>query len=265
MTSTLMLSVVLVTCGAQEAAAEVAPATHVTEVVPAPDPEAERWLDRIEKRFGDVKSLHADLVYRRIDGVDVLDDKQTHKGTIVFVVGPPAKFSVNFVKLIVDRRPVPQDVWYIFDGQWLVESNRTEKIFTKDQIVPPDAPAEQANPLASGRGPFYLPINARKKEVLQRFHVTLKKAAKSDPPNSLHFELIPRAGRQRRITRIDLWYDRETLLPVRAETLDTGPNQSIVIVKNAAVNRKVDPKRFDVSVPRGRGWRTTVRPYKKPE
>ena len=65
------------------------------------------------------------------------------------------------------------------------------------------------------------------------------------------------------IARVDLWYDRTTLVPIRVETLDDVPNQQIVTVKNISFDEPIKPKRLDVSRPRGKGWRVTVEPYRK--
>ena len=223
---------------------------------------AESWLDKIAQRFDQVKSLRAEVSYERTDGLGILDAREKRQGSFVFETGPPARFSVHFDKLTVDGRPARTNMWYIFDGRWIVERNEQEKIFIKRQIVPPDAPAA-TDPLATGNGPFFLPITAKKSQILRRFEPTIVTPNDRDPPNTVHLQLIPKPGRRMEIARVDLWYDRTTLVPIRVETLDDVPNQQIVTVKNISFDEPIKPKRLDVSRPRGKGWRVTVEPYRK--
>ncbi len=139
---------------------------------------------------------------------------------MVYLSGPPARFAAHFDLLIAGRR-VPQDRWYVFDGVWLVEkvADQEPKTFRKWQIVvAPDAKPEQANPLALGGGPFVIPVNMKKDLVLRRFAATLVAPnAKADPAGSVHLHLIPKPGQRSQVSEIDLWYDSQSLLPLRVK------------------------------------------------
>ncbi len=241
-------------CRAQDAAAQVA-----TQPADATSPAASDWLDRIQQKSSQIKSLQADLRYDRNQGL--VGDKQRRFGSLVFQAGPPKKYAIHFDRLLVDGRLDKQDRWYIFDGQWLVERLDAEKQFIKRQIVAPGAPADKADPLDLGEGPFALPITAKKDRILQRFSVAVIDAEKDDPVNSVHLKLTPRENFKSDYTQIDMWYDRESLLPVRVRTLDESENETVILMTKPRVNEPVDDKVFDTGEPKGDGWRIDTTPW----
>src|SRR5262245_27236656 len=64
------------------------------------DPAVDALLDRIEAKSKDLRTFKADLRYDR--NQILVSDKQRRFGSIVYVVGPPAKFAVHFDRLVVD-------------------------------------------------------------------------------------------------------------------------------------------------------------------
>jgi len=220
-------------------------------------------LDRIEQQAAGVKSLHAELVYDRIQ--QLVGDRQRRFGSLIYQAGPPARFAVHFDRLLVDRRLDHDDRWYLFDGQWLVERYDDEKLMIKRQVVPPPTPGQppkQANPLAFGTGPFALPISLKKQQVLKRFRTDLVAPAADDPPQpSHHLRLLPKPEYPSNFVEIDLWYDRQTLLPIRVRTLDDSQNQSLITLSKMQINEPVDPAAIDTTPPTEPGWRVEVKPW----
>ena len=157
-----------------------------------------------------------------------------------------------------------QNRLYIFDGTWFVEKLDDKKIFNKRQIAPPPKEGEQrANPLADGTGPFVLPLNLKKKDIKSRFTVKVIKASKRDPENSIHLRLTPRPPRRIDFEQIDLWYSKESLLPLRVETVDDAENESVINISKHKVNSEIDLKKVDVKEPKERGWKITVTPWEE--
>lgn len=62
------------------------------------------------------------------------------------------------------------------------------------------------------------------------------------------------------LTRIDLWYDRETLIPRRVATVDDSENTSIIDLMKVQTNRDLPDRTFDTTPPRGAGWDVQVVP-----
>lgn len=242
-------------------ATETAPTTQPAAEVGV-DPAADELLTRIEAKAKDLRTFKADLRYDR--NQVLVGDKQRRFGKIVYVVGPPAKFAVQFDRLLVDGRVEQQNQWFIYDAKWLVERNDAEKSFIKRQVVPPDAPKDQSDPLNLGEGPFALPITTKKDQILKKFDVVIEPQMKeTDPKNTVHLKLTPRAGVKSDLTRIDLWYDLETLLPTQARTLDESENETVILVNKIVVNEPVEDQVFDAAEPKDRGWSVQVVPWEK--
>ena len=225
---------------------------------------AEAWLDRAARRIADLETIRCDLVYVRIEGVGFIDSQETRKGKLIYLPGPPTHFAVQFDRLIVDQRVQKLSQWYIFDGKWIVDRNDTEKIFIKRQFVPSDAEPGKTNPLALEGGPFKVPFTAKKEQLLKRLTVELMPDDAKDPPNTVHLRFKPKPAQRMDITQIDVWYDRALLVPVRAETLDDGPNLEIVTLEAIQLDEPVDTEVFDVSAPpKGEGWTVEIKPYEQ--
>jgi len=219
----------------------------------------ETWLDRIEAKAATVQTLHADLIYDRIQ--QLVGDRQRRFGTLVFDFGPPEKFSIHFDRLLVDRRLDHDNRRYIFDGQWLTERYDHEKLLIKRQINPPTnthANGLPDDPLALGSGPFVIPIRVNKNQLLNRFKIRLIPFEKGDPPTTIHFQLIPFASQVRDVTEMNLWYNHQTLLPVRISTVDDSENESLIHLKHTRINQPIDAKIFDATPPEGADWRVEV-------
>lgn len=253
-----------------------ADAPAATDASDAPDDDAapavsplERWLDKLGAKSKTVKSLHARVRYDVID--HIFDDKQRRTGTLVYAAGPPAMFAVHLNQLLLPAgddkwKLKPEDRWFIFDGQWLAEKRVIERRFWKWQVVPPNANPAAANPLALGNGPFVVPINASKAELLKKFDIELVEPAEGDPTNSLHLKLKPKDKNRIKHDRIDLWYDRDTLLPQRARTWqEDAEKETIIDLTDVAANQPVDEKLISTAEPKERGWRVEVRPWESQE
>ena len=236
-----------------DAAAEAGGATTQA----ATDAQALEWLKRIGIKHAEARTLTAQLVYDRIQGM--LGDTQRRLGKLVYEAGPPARFAVHFDRLLVDQRMVEQDRWYVFDGRWLVERLVTERQFLAYEVVPPNA--GPVDPLAVGQGPFVVPISPNPQRLLERFDVTVVEAAEGDPANSLHLRLTPRPDRKSEFTRIDIWYDRESLLPVQVWTADESENESKVMLREVEVSAPVEASVFDTQPPKERGWDVQISPW----
>jgi hypothetical protein len=236
----------------REAATSVAP-TQGT------GPQAREWLWRIGEKHKEARTLEAELTYDRVQGV--LEDTQRRLGKMVYRAGPPAQFAVHFDRLLVDQRLVEQDRWYVFDGRWLVERLVTERQFFAYEVVPPNA--GPVDPLAVGQGPFVVPISPDPARLLERFDVAVVEGDEEGPEAGLHLRMTPKPERAGEFTQIDVWYDRQTLLPVQVRTMDRSENESRVALRNVKVNVKEDARVFDTKPPAERGWDVQISPWEE--
>lgn len=227
----------------------------------APDPLVDALLDQLQAKARTIVTLRARVRYDRIQALQ--GEEQRRFGSLIFIAGPPARFAVHFDRLIADDLPRRQDQWWIYDGQWLVERNDDKKQFFKRQIAPPNAPVNQADPLSLGEGPFIIPLKADKQLMLDRFEVALLAPAEGDPANSVHLLLKPLPGRNIEFQTVDLWYDRDTLLPVRGRTTQSSGDEQVFHLLDAQLNSGVKPGEINTKEPAERGWHIEITPWER--
>lgn len=246
-------------CGG-ESAADPAAGPHPTT--------AAGWLDRLEAAGQDLKTYQAKVIYDRRQ--ELLGDRVIRMGDVHYMAGPPSRFAIRFDKMVVGQELRERPRHYIFDGSWLVEKHATERQFIKRQVV---APGQTFDPLKLGSGPFPLPLGQKREDVQALFKVTLAQPTEDDPPASVHLQLVPHTdpatGQPTSpFTRVDLWYDKATLMPVRVVTMDDSENRTTVRLEQAKINTleaQAAKDLFDTTTPRqGAGWKVQIIPWQDP-
>lgn len=221
-----------------------------------PDDSAEGWLERIETAAGDVTTLKAKLRYDR--NQLLLGDEQRRFGTLIYQAGPPPKFEVHFDRKFVDGNWSQPDLYYIYDGKWLLKRDHENKTAVRYQLVPDDEADDPENPapreMELGEGPFPIPLNLKKDRVLEKFEVAVKPDHEDDPDNSVHLTLTPKEGNDTDLAVIDLWFDRESLQPVSVSTLDESDTQTVVHLSETVINAELPEQTFDTALPIEPGW-----------
>jgi hypothetical protein len=246
-------------CGGESVAADPA--------APAPTT-ALGWLDRLEAAGKDLKTYQAKVIYDRRQ--ELLGDRVIRMGDVHYMAGPPARFAIRFDKMVVGQELRDRPRHYIFDGSWLVEKHANQRQFIKRQVV---APGQTFDPLKLGSGPFPLPLGQKREDVQALFKVTLAEPTEDDPPTSVHLQLVPHTdpatGKPTSpFTRVDLWYDKATLMPVRVVTMDDSENKTTVRLEQAKINTLDEPSAkalFDTTTPKqGAGWKVQIIPWQDP-
>lgn len=221
------------------------------DIVPIEDPELDKLLDKLEKSADDLRSFTARITYRKFDSL--LNRNETRSGEIIVLSEPvpdapgafKRKFAVLFEKRVISGRLDETQKHYIFDGRWLAEIDHERKIYSAREIVPP---GRTLDPLKLGEGPFPLPIGQLKSKVLERFVVNWAPAPGGllndlDPDSVYGITLTPRAGTEEsdEFRRVDIYYDKETLLPVGIETVEVySDDRKTVLLRDLKRNQNLD-------------------------
>ncbi|QQE12302.1 outer membrane lipoprotein carrier protein LolA [Planctomycetota bacterium] len=218
------------------------------------EPTLDQWLTKLENKANQIKSLTATIRYDRIN--ELLDSKEIRTGDFFYQAGPPRNFAAHFTFQLSNRRGEKIDKWWIYDGHWLVEKNITEKFFKRYEVNPPsDSDEKQTDVLELGQGPFAVPIDFNKASLLKKFKVELIEASEGGPKNTIHLRLIPKNKKEIEETYIDLWYDRDSLLPSMVETVNEDQEtRSIFKLTKTKLNAKIDKDTFDTDPPKEKGW-----------
>ena len=213
---------------------------------------AETWLEKIEQRATDIHTLTANLRYD--NNQLLLGDEQRRFGKLEYEAGPPPRFAIHFDRKMVDGHWTEPDLWYLYDGRWLLKRDHENKTAVRYQLIPDDE--EAGGEMELGEGPFPIPLNLKKDKVLAKFDVEVVEPAEDGPENSVHLKLTPREDHETDLTQIDLWFDRESLLPVSVSSLDDSETQTVVRLTEVQVNADLPDQAFDTALPRDLGWQT---------
>lgn len=252
-----------------DASAFIAPAgpTEVSgqSIEPTPaataEPSAEDWLTFLEASAGELQNLTARVTMTKV--ADLLDETSQRFGNLVYDAADEdhraVRFAVRFDVLKIDDLIEKIDQAYIFDGRWLLDLDEKDRTASRRELVPEGEIAD----LDLGDGPFLIPLNLKKDRLLRRFEVELVPAATDDPAadaGSFHLRLTPRPGIESQAEVLDLWFDRETLLPLRAASLQDDGDQTTIDLTELQPNAGHDDGVFDTQLPTGKGWQTQVVP-----
>jgi hypothetical protein len=253
-----------------EAPAPVAPPPAAQ---PPLDPELDQLLTRLEAAARDFHAFSAKIAYEKRDAL--LDRRELRTGEILYRIEPDKKaFAVLFDSLTIlpagggagRREQRPQH--YIFDGRWLAEVNEKDKQFIKREIVPP---GKVLDPLKLGEGPFPLPIGQAKADVLARFEVSRIEVPIAgmlkDLKNVDGLRLTPRAGTReaRDYQHVEIFYDRDTQLPVGINAVETNDDQKTVKLTDLKRNPELDDKalkKLDIADPDPKKWKVIIEPWR---
>lgn len=165
--------------------APTSPAAAVASAGSASFTTADELLNALHGTGRDIRALSADIRYTKKFAAIEGDESQVRIGSLWFrsqpiapaVAGannaeskPDRVFRVDFTTLIVDDKLRDEPQTFIFDGEWLVERQPTQRLQWKRRVV---APGQKIDPLAIGEGPFPMPIGQSREKILERFTAEL--------------------------------------------------------------------------------------------
>lgn len=238
----------------------------------SPDPVHE-ILDRLEASAADLDAFTATIFYETFD--ELLDRREIRTGEMIYRISPQddsagtvTSFAVLFESLIIGQRRSDRQKHYVFHDRWLAEIDHENRQFIKRELVPP---GRQLDPLKLGEGPIPLPIGQPKDDVLARFDVSLHEAPEDGPLSRLDnvdgLLLIPKANapQAEQYRRIELFYDRDTNLPVGINAIELNDDRQTVRLRNVKRNPELTEEQLQnlsVEEPDPRQWSIDVRPYR---
>ncbi len=203
-------------------------------------------LGRVEAAHAELRTLAADVAYDRrflLQG-----DRHVRLGTFYFRTGSEDEsraFAVLFERLWVGSRMTDDPEGWIFDSEWLVEEHPREKRFVRRRV---SVGQRGKDPLAPSRAPIPLPVGLKASEVLAQFESEVRapsdgvgEADRANLPfleETVQVRLTPRESvvSKPQFREARLWFDRETLMPRMALTVDRAGDESWVVLINLRLN-----------------------------
>ncbi|MBX3353350.1 MAG: hypothetical protein KF684_10510 [Phycisphaeraceae bacterium] len=224
------------------------------------------------ERAGDtMRTLEAPVVYDR--RFKLQGDRHIRRGTLYFSnqlnnAGQRSRaFAIVFSSLQVAGRYEDDPQTWVFDGRWLVEMRPAQKQFVKREVSRPGQPFD---PLKIGEGPMPIPIGQDANEILARYDAQLLPAREGLPESwgvpdwllgTYQLLLTPRPGvnEDDEFRTIRLWYEKGTLLPRMAITVNRGGDESIVYLESPKANAPLPEGMLNVKEPpAGAGWQVQI-------
>lgn len=245
----------------------------------------DQLLEALETADADLETFAAEVKWDR--RFRLQGDRHVRFGELFFRVAPSAEgeaphrtFAVRFDELLIDDVLRQEQSQWVFDGQWLYEKDFKEKTFVARRLA---REGERIDPLRLGEGPIPLPIGQKKEDILARYEAELlAPGAGLESDSSMEDEEIAELeslasfvsdAHQLRLTprelyrdesefrEIRLWYQRKTLRPRMAMTVNRSGDDSIVQLINIRTNQPLPEGSIEIEQPReADGWRVEIDP-----
>jgi len=210
-------------------------------------------LRELEAAGDKYRTIRADLDYEVVNLT--LGDSENRTGWVAYSKGDddktPTRFRVSFEKLKLGAgQETNEQVDYAFDGQWLTVAKHKIKNITLYQLA---AKGQKVEPLRIGKGPFPLPFGQKAADMVKYFIPTTRPPVESDPNGTIYLRLVtrPQYAEELPTTRMEMWIDAKTYLPVKLKSRDKNKAVTTVTFKGITTNKAVDENFFRIPHPVG--------------
>jgi outer membrane lipoprotein-sorting protein len=223
-----------------------APACQVKAAEPN---EVDLAIESLQNRAAELKSYQARVDYTTKQ--PLLDSQARREGVLYYAKrGDRSSLRIDFLTLQQDDEPRQRYVeQFLFDGVWLVIVNHQTKRVERRQLTEPDNPID-AFSLASR----HMPVLgfSRIEDLRKQFDVRIVAEPQEQKAlRHLHLTVRPDSVYKDDYTTIDFWIDRKIGLPARIAAVTTEEDIHDIRLIDPKVNQGVDPKIFQVDVPKG--------------
>jgi hypothetical protein len=252
----ILLAVAPAPAADANAPAVITTATSPTTTTSAPaeavSEEVMNILRELEAAGDKYRTIRSDLDYEVVNLT--LGDSEKRTGWVAYSKGDdktPTRFRVTFEKCRLGAGAEFQDqVDYAFDGQWLTVAKHKIKNITLYQLA---AEGQKVEPLRIGKGPFPLPFGQKAADMVKYFIPTTRAPVESDPNGTIYLRLVtrPQYVEELPATRMEMWIDAKTYLPVRLKSRDKNKAVTTVTFKDIRTNKAVDENFFRIPHPIG--------------
>ncbi len=219
-------------------------------------------LAQIEQAGQDSPAITADIEYH-VDQ-QLTGDSEHCTGSVKYQAAgedQSARFYVGFDTLALGEGPTMADeVEYAFDGRWLTIAKHRIKQMTRYEVA---AEGQRIEAFKLGKGPFPLPFGQTAETMNTYFHVTTAPPGDDAPTGADYLLLVPREDRAEELnfTRLEMWIDRTTHLPVKLISTDKSENVTTVVFTNIDTSPTFEAG--DFHPPRRAGWQYSQQPLQQ--
>ncbi len=206
-------------------------------------------IKNLQDRADGLKSYQARVDY--VTKQPLLESQARRWGILYYAKSQDrSSLRIEFLELQQDEEPRQRYVeQFLFDGVWLVIVNHQTKHVDRRQLAEPDKPVD-AFSLASRHMPV---LGFSKMDDLRKQFDASIVSEPNDPASLQHLRLNVRPDSiyKEDYTRIDFWVDRRIGLPAKIAAVTTEEDIHEIRLIDPKVNEGIDPRMFQIDVPRG--------------
>ena len=254
--------------GTADANAPAAPTTTASPTTTTSAPaealseEAMKILRELEAAGDKYRTIRSGLDYEVVNLV--LGDSEKRTGWVAYSKGDddktPTRFRVTFEKCKLGVGAESNELvdYATSDGQWLTVVKHKIKNITLYQLA---AEGQKVDLWRIGKGLFPLPFGQKAADMVKYFMPTTRPPVESDPNGTIYLRLVtrPQYDAELPTTRMEMWIDAKTYLPVRLKNRDKNKAVTTVTFKDITTNKAVDEGVF--RIPHPIGYEVIRRPF----
>lgn len=233
--------------------------TAQATTAPAVDPAAMSILKRLETAGDAHKTIRANVTMELVDRLT--GDSESRTGWIAYQKATEKTTTlvrVHFDTLKQGDGPILKNkLDHAFDGHFWTVAKHSIKDMVRYQVV---AVGQKAKPMRLGEGPLPLPFGQKAQDVLRFYTATTRPPREGEPKGTVYLNLKVRREHYRKMnfTRVEMWLDPKTYLPVSIACRDKDKKTTRVHFTKLETNAAIDMKVFHM--PRPAGWTYKVEP-----
>lgn len=222
-------------------------------------------LDALDDTGKSIKEFSAKV--KMTTGDPFAGDTKIESGQVFFTKKPndDARIHVVLDKVQAGKKVTDELVEYIYDDGWLIDRQYKKTAEVRRQVV---KPGDKMNVMKLGEGPLPVPIGQKKEDVNKQFTVKVAGSDKSDPADTIHLALQPKAGTRyaHRFGTIDIWVNRQSKFPVKIRTeAPDGSDVHLTNLNDVMINPAGGLKEENLPLPKidPSNWSIHTEPYKE--
>jgi len=262
----ILLAVAPAPAADANAPAVITTATSPTTTTSAPaeavSEEVMNILRELEAAGDKYRTIRAGLDYEVVNLT--LGDSEKRTGWVAYSKGDddktPTRFRVTFEKCKLGVGAESNELvdYATSDGQWLTVVKHKIKNITLYQLA---AEGQKVDLWRIGKGLFPLPFGQKAADMVKYFIPSTRPPVQSDPNGTIYLRLLtrPQYDEELPTTRMEMWIDAKTYLPVRLKNRDKNKAVTTVTFKDITTNKAVDEGVF--RIPHPFGYEVIRRPF----
>jgi len=239
-----------------------APAKTTSAPAEAVSEEVMNILRELEAAGDKYRTIRAGLDYEVVNLT--LGDSEKRTGWVAYSKGDddktPTRFRVTFEKCKLGVGAESNELvdYATSDGQWLTVVKHKIKNITLYQLA---AEGQKVDLWRIGKGLFPLPFGQKAADMVKYFIPSTRPPVQSDPNGTIYLRLLtrPQYDEELPTTRMEMWIDAKTYLPVRLKNRDKNKAVTTVTFKDITTNKAVDEGVF--RIPHPFGYEVIRRPF----